>query len=756
MHSSSSILAWLGDVTLQATVVLALVWGVARLIPGISAAARHLVLAAGLAAMPVLMLCSSIAPGWLWSRPGDLAATGPLAPSIAFRTTVHLDAAAAEKDGQPLQSPGEGADAVAPSPVASSDPGPMISDHGLSLWTDVRDALPLIWLAGVAFGIAGLGYAGFFLGRLRRQCHRMEHPRTLSLFHTAFQEMGLQHLRVTLLCSPSPVMPMAWGWRRLWLVLPAEATAWSDERLGMVLHHELAHVQRGDTRSAPLAFVSVLLLWFHPIAWVVLRALGQAREAACDDLVLERGPQSAASYADELLQTVISLGAVPRQAAWIPALGMAMASRDSRQLQTRLAGILQEDQNRRPASWRMRTALLLGLCCLIPLLAGLSACRKGDALSKAGHEAEASSPAEAHTYLLTNKQWASLISGMRSPDSAGKDPFGPAPGAAAHIAEKVTAESDLNRTALHIRSLLLERGVTFSPPEAAEPLTLKDSRTLVAWADEANHGKIQAILAKFSTPQAVQLVGRVFTAPLSAKSIEQLGVRISADAKGEVTSILSEKEGRELVERMQGLAGFEVMSAPIVHATNGQRGLVEVVREFIYPTEFDPPQIPQQVTAEGKDAAKANGGMIPITPTTPTAFEMRPVGVRIPFTPYLEADDSITLEIAPEVTWFEGFVNYGVPIKGTVPGEGGRLEEVTLSENKIQQPIFFMAKHSATVTLSSGEWLLLGGFGLPSDVSSQGAAPSAPVAEPPDATKLPSVMESRKLLFFLLQASNLK
>ncbi len=48
-----------------------------------------------------------------------------------------------------------------------------------------------------------------------------------------------------------------------------------------------------------------------------------------------------------------------------------------------------------------------------------------------------------------------------------------------------------------------------------------------------------------------------------------------------------------------------------------QRAVIETIREVIFPTEFDPPQAPQEVRGAASDAT----GPAPLMPTTPTAFE---------------------------------------------------------------------------------------------------------------------------------------
>src|SRR5256886_8324329 len=43
----------------------------------------------------------------------------------------------------------------------------------------------------------------------------------------------------------------------------------------------------------------------------------------------------------------------------------------------------------------------------------------------------------------------------------------------------------------------------------------------------------------------------------------------------------------------------DLLSAPRVTTKPGQRAVIEIIREFRYPTEFDPPQIPQNFGNSG-------------------------------------------------------------------------------------------------------------------------------------------------------------
>ena len=169
---------------------------------------------------------------------------------------------------------------------------------------------------------------------------------------------------------------------------------------------------------------------------------------------------------------------------------------------------------------------------------------------------------------------------------------------------------------------------------------------------------------------------------------------------------------------MRGLnqkKGVDLLSAPRVTTKSGQRAVIEVIREFKYPTEFSAPQIPQTVgnqTTLGVAAGGSSSGTFPVTPTTPTAFEKRDVGVTLEVEPTIGPDGySIDMQLAPQVVEFEGFINYGSPIQttSTNPLTGATTTNV-LTPNIINQPIFSTRKVSTNVTVFDGATVVLGGM----------------------------------------------
>ena len=163
---------------------------------------------------------------------------------------------------------------------------------------------------------------------------------------------------------------------------------------------------------------------------------------------------------------------------------------------------------------------------------------------------------------------------------------------------------------------------------------------------------------------------------------------------------------------MRGLSqkkGADMMTAPSVTARSGQKATIEVIREFIYPTEYEPPEIPQTVGSTGGTSGGIGGSStssVPVTPATPTAFETRNTGVTLEIEPTIgENDFMIDLRFVPEIVEFEGFINYGSPIQ--TPAQAGFIQNTldalgnvigivevpgspasVLTENRIEMPVF--------------------------------------------------------------------
>ena len=82
---------------------------------------------------------------------------------------------------------------------------------------------------------------------------------------------------VRLLITAELASPALFGLRDPAILLPAEASGWTAERLRAVLAHEMAHVERRDCALELLVQFACALHWYNPLLW---RAARQMRDRA--------------------------------------------------------------------------------------------------------------------------------------------------------------------------------------------------------------------------------------------------------------------------------------------------------------------------------------------------------------------------------------------------------------------------------------------------------------------------------------------
>jgi general secretion pathway protein D len=170
---------------------------------------------------------------------------------------------------------------------------------------------------------------------------------------------------------------------------------------------------------------------------------------------------------------------------------------------------------------------------------------------------------------------------------------------------------------------------------------------------------------------------------------------------------------------MRGLAqkkGTDLMTAPSVTARSGQKATIEVIREFIYPTEYEPPELPTSVGVGtggglGGIGGGGGGGSFPVTPATPTAFETKNTGVTLEIEPTIGDNDFvIDLRFLPEIVEFEGFINYGSPIQSPSTDIFGNPVNSIITENRIEMPVFSKRSVNTSLTIYDGYTVAVGGL----------------------------------------------
>jgi general secretion pathway protein D len=217
---------------------------------------------------------------------------------------------------------------------------------------------------------------------------------------------------------------------------------------------------------------------------------------------------------------------------------------------------------------------------------------------------------------------------------------------------------------------------------------------------------------------------------ISANAIDALlfptnGLSAVAPGIFGLAGVFTDPQFQVVVRALNQKKGIDLLSAPRVTTKSGQRAIIEIVREFRYPTQFQPPQIPQTVgsvrtgdTVAGDILPLGNASNVPVTPTTPTAFETRNTGVMLEVEPVVGPDGvTIDLNLVPQVVEFEGFINYGSPILSpsttflnTLTGGLITSPQNVVTPNVINQPIFSTRKVTTSVSIWDGQTVVLGGL----------------------------------------------
>ena len=138
-----------------------------------------------------------------------------------------------------------------------------------------------------------------------------------------------------------------------------------------------------------------------------------------------------------------------------------------------------------------------------------------------------------------------------------------------------------------------------------------------------------------------------------------------------IAGIFTNPQFQVVIRALNQKKGVDLMSAPKVTTKSGRKAIVRVAREFPYPTEFNPPEPPPPTSSgTGNVVTPPTGSFVSqgvVTPSTPTAFETRNLGVTLEVEPIIGPDGyTIDLNLSPEVVEFDGFINYGSPINGPI------------------------------------------------------------------------------------------
>jgi TonB family protein len=315
-----------------------------------------LVLVVGLAAVWLLRKQPAALRHWILAAAVALAAVQPVISQFVPALPIAMInwSAAAAASGPSVNTDVEIA-AIQPAPA------PLATSSAVN-WSRV---VLMVWAAGAGISLAILLAGAMWLSWLGSKATDAG-DRWQSEGELLQARMGLPR-PFRILVTSHPALLVTWGTIAPVILLPADASAWSTERIRLVLAHEFAHLVRRDWMIQLAAEIARAINWFNPLFWLACGELRRESEYACDDTVLDLGI-GGTSYASHLVDLARTFSVHGR--TWLPAPSIARPST----LERRVRAMLNPQVDRRPVSMMRRAALaavLLGVA--LPIAAASQA-----------------------------------------------------------------------------------------------------------------------------------------------------------------------------------------------------------------------------------------------------------------------------------------------------------------------------------------------------------------------------------------------
>ena len=223
-------------------------------------------------------------------------------------------------------------------------------------------------------------------------------------------------------------------------------------------------------------------------------------------------------------------------------------------------------------------------------------------------------------------------------------------------------------------------------------------------------------------------IGTSYNSAITANSLNSLiggipqGTNVASPSIFGIAGVFTNPQFQMVIRALSQQKGVDLMSAPKVTTKSGIKATIKVIREFPYPTAFNPPQVPPPVANSQSSSTTTASSIVvtsgAVTPSTPSEFEKRDLGVSLEVEPQVGADNyTIDLSLSPEVVEFDGFVNYGSSINGPrynpasiAAGNPSGIVPFVITPNVINQPIFSVRKVTTSVSIWDGQTVALGGL----------------------------------------------
>ena len=151
------------------------------------------------------------------------------------------------------------------------------------------------------------------------------------------------------------------------------------------------------------------------------------------------------------------------------------------------------------------------------------------------------------------------------------------------------------------------------------------------------------------------------------------------------------------IQEMLAKGTAKLIGWPIMSTHNGQRAVIEAIKEIRFATEYHPPTVNVSEVSADPPAKVTPSVDVTTFEAFPNAFETRNTGVTLEVEPIVSPDGkTIDLNIVPQHVRLKGFN------KVTIEGAAHKGKVV------VEQPEFDTNKTTTSLTIQSGQRMLLG------------------------------------------------
>ncbi len=173
-----------------------------------------------------------------------------------------------------------------------------------------------------------------------------------------------------------------------------------------------------------------------------------------------------------------------------------------------------------------------------------------------------------------------------------------------------------------------------------------------------------------------------------------------------VGGVFTDPQYQVVLRTLEQRRGNDIGATTTIVTRTGQPAKVEGIREFMYPSEYDPPEVPDQFGG-GLGGTQAT----PFTPAHPTSFEVRELGTTLEVEGAIAPDGvTVDLSLIPEIVEFIGFIDYGSPIRFINSDPFGNITEDRVQPNPILQPVFRTIRENTMAWVYDGATVVIGGL----------------------------------------------